>query len=299
MRKIIIALIGICLTLTANAIEFTVMHAPGGVSDIVTRFIVKEIPNKNIVVFNRPGAAGKIAIQHMMTSNTMMLATMPQVFVTNPINFTDLPYKIDDLEILATVGIMPSALVCNRSTGIETVKDITNYPRALTFGVGGYGSSEHLSTEVLLTKLKAKYTIVPYAQGGSTSVTDLIGGHIDCMFANFPTIRQHLDNPKLKLLLSSHQINFSAPIWETEFKEAFPFSVYLSIIIPKSVDNVVKKQLAIDLSIAFQSQSFKSSLEDLGLFPKASIDVREIQRCLQANEAIRKFILENKIKVSG
>jgi tripartite-type tricarboxylate transporter receptor subunit TctC len=229
----------------------------------------------------------------------MMLATMPQVFVTNLINFTDLPYTVDDLEVIATVGIMPSALVCNKNLGIENVKSLTAYPKTLTFAVGGYGSSEHLSTEVLLTKLKIKYIIVPYAQGGNTSVTDLIGGHVDCMFANFPTIRQHLDNPKLKLLLLSHPVNVQAPTWESEFKETFPFSVYLSVITPRSTDYVIKKQWATDLSIAFQSQGFKASLEDMGLFPKTSIDAQEIQKCLRANDAIRKFILENKIKVSG
>ena len=300
MRKLILILLLTILSVAhAGPTEFTVMHAPGGVSDIVTRFIARELPGKNTLVVNRPGAAGKIAIQHMMNNSSIMLATMPQVFVTNPINFTDLPYANDDLEVIATVGIMPSALVCNKKLGIENVKDITNYPKFLTFAVGGYGSSEHLSTEVLLTKLKAKYIIVPYAQGGNTSVNDLIGGHVDCMFVNFPTIRQHLDNPKLKLLLLSHQMNFQAPTWESEFKEIFPFSVYLSIIAPRSIDYVVKKQLAADLLIAFQSQGFKASLEDMGLFPRSSIDAQEIQKCLRANDAIRKFILDNKIKISG
>jgi len=302
MKKLFLFLIVFLngLHVLAAPLEFTVMHAPGGVSDIVTRFIVREMSNnKSIIVVNRPGAAGKIAIQHMMSVNSMMLATMPQVFVTNPINFTDLPYTVDDLEVIATVGIMPSALVCNKNLGIDNIKQLTAQTKPLTFAVGGYGSSEHLSTEVLLTKLKIKYIIVPYAQGGNTSVTDLIGGHVDCMFANFPTIRQHLENPRLKLLLVSHPVPVQAPTWESEFKESFPFSVYLSIITPKSTDFVVKKQWATDLSISFQSQGFKASLEDMGLFPKTSTESQEIQKCLRANEAIRKFILDNKIKISG
>jgi tripartite-type tricarboxylate transporter receptor subunit TctC len=281
-------------------IEFTVMHATGGVSDIVTRFITKEIPDKNYIVVNRPGAAGKIAISHMISNSSIMLATMPQVFVTNPLNFSDLghdPQK--DLEVIATIGVMPSALVCNIKTGISTFKEFQTTAKRLSFGVGGYGSSEHLATEVLISRSLVKHLVVPYSQGGSTSVNDLLGGHIDCMFGNYPTLRSFTSHPNLRLIMTSHNMGLNAPSWDSVYKEQFPFQSYLSVIAPTTMDSTTKKKIANDLLLAFQQPNFKLSLQELGVFPYSSTALTDIQRSLKTNDAIKKFIIDNNVKVSN
>lgn len=285
---------------SAQSLEFTVMHAPGGVSDIVTRYITKHYPDKNYTVVNRPGGSGKIAMGHLMTEKTHMLATTVQVFVTNPLNFNDLNYDPKkDLDVLATVGIMPSALLCNKRTGIESYNDFINIKKSLSFAVGGYGSSEHIATEVLLSKSKVKHIVVPYAQGGNKSVLDLLGGHVDCMFGNFPTIKSYTDNENLKLLLTSHSIGLSAPTWESVYKEVFPFQSYLSIIVPRTMNETTKDKITKDLNTAFQSSEYRQGLIDLGLFFKSSIDKSKIQESLNYNDSLRKFILDNKIKTTS
>lgn len=283
----------------AQSIEFTVMHAPGGVSDITTRFIAKNLDKKYLVV-NRPGASGKIALGHLMNEKTMMLATVVQVFITNPINFNDLNYDPKtDLDVLATVGIMPSALLCNTKTGITSYRDFINTKKSLSFAVGGYGSSEHIATEVLLSKTKNNHIVVPYAQGGNKSVLDLIGGHVDCMFGNYPTVKSYVDHENLKLLLTSHSVGLKTTTWESFYKESFPFQSYLSVIVPKSMEESTKIKISTDLKTAFQSAEYKQGLTDVGLFFKSDTDKFQITESLNYNDNIRKFILENKIKTKN
>jgi tripartite-type tricarboxylate transporter receptor subunit TctC len=280
----------------AQSLEFTVMHAPGGVSDITTRYIAKNLDKKYVVV-NRPGASGKIAMGHLMNEKTMLLATVVQVFVTNPINFNDLNYdhKID-LEVLATIGIMPSALLCNAKTGITSYQDFINTKKSLSFAVGGYGSSEHIATEVLLSKRKNNHIVVPYAQGGNKSVLDLVGGHVDCMFGNYPTVKAYTNHENLKLLLTSHAVGLKTSTWESFYKEVFPFQSYLSVIVPKTMDEYTKGKITADLKTIFQSAEYKQGLTDIGLFFKSDTDKSKIKESLNYNDNIRKFILENKIK---
>jgi tripartite-type tricarboxylate transporter receptor subunit TctC len=300
MTNKILALIMSCMIVSANAesIEFTVMHGPGGVSDITTRHIAKHLDNKYIVI-NRPGAAGKIAIGQVISEKTMMLATTVQVFVTNPLNFNDLNYDPKtDLEVLATVGVMPSALLCNSKTGIKSFYDLQNYTKPLSFAVGGYGSSEHIATEVLLSKFKVDHTVIPYATGGNKSIVDLLGGHIDCMFGNYPTVKSHIDSPNLKLLLTSHNVGLSIPTWETVYKEGFPFQSYLSIIVPSTMDLTTKKKIRQDLESVFINDDYQNGITKLGLFLKSDTDPTKIKKSLTYNESIRKFILDNNISTS-
>jgi tripartite-type tricarboxylate transporter receptor subunit TctC len=192
---------------------------------------------------------------------------------------------------------MPSALLCNTKTGITSYQDFINTKKSLSFAVGGYGSSEHIATEVLLSKTKNDHIVVPYAQGGNKSVLDLIGGHVDCMFGNYPTVRAYTDHSSLKLLLTSHPVGLKIPSWESFYRETFPFQSYLSVIVPKTMDEYTKSKITADLKTAFQSVEYKQGLADLGLFVKSDTDRSKIRESLNYNDNIRKFILENKIKI--
>lgn len=279
--------------------EFTVMHGPGGVSDITTRHIASNLSHSYNVV-NRPGGAGRIAINHLLAEKTIMLATMVQVYVTNPINFTDLGYDpFIDLEILSVVGVMPSALACHKKTNIKSFKDFLQIKQKLTFGVGGYGSSEHLATATLLAKTNGHHTIVPYPQGGNRSVADLVGGHIDCMFANFPTIKPFLENENLNLLMTSHDSTFKVPSWKSLYKEDFPFQSYLSVVTSKSMPDSTKKLISADLEKSFRQEKAKEKLIEIGLAPLLYTDINKIQDTENYMKVIKNFIIENKIKTSN
>jgi hypothetical protein len=272
------------------------MHSPGGVSDIVSRYLIKEMP-KRYNPINRPGAGGKIAITHLINENTLMLATMVQVYGTNPINFED--YDIKKLDVIANVGIMPSALLCHKKTGFETFNDLQSTTKTISFGVGGYGSNEHIATEVLIEKTKVKSIVVPYAQGGTTAINDLLGGHIDCMFGNYPTIKTHTSNTNLRLLLTSHNLGTTVTTWDNAFNNSFPLQSYLSVVISANTPNTLRKQYIDDLQSAFKETNFNTELTNLGLFPKTSVDPRETKKSIEATESIKRFIISNKLKTAG
>jgi tripartite-type tricarboxylate transporter receptor subunit TctC len=301
MNKFFAAVVMSVITSSAVAnTEFTVMHGPGGVSDITTRFLSGQMSETAYPVVNRPGAAGKIAIRHMMSEKTIMLATMVQVFVTNPLNHKDLSYDPKtDLDVIAVIGVMPSALVCNKSTGIENFQQFKTTNKKLTFGVGGYGSSEHVSTEVLIAKLKADHKVIPYAQGGNSAVKDLLGGHIDCMFGNYPTVRSHIENERLVLIMTSHDVGQTVTNWPKEFNEDFPFQSYLSVIAPSNMPANIKTQIKSDFQKSFEKKDFNNRLRELGMFPIASTEEITIKQSLKACENTRKFILDNNIKTSN
>ena len=111
MIKIFITLMLYINVAIASELEFTVHHAPGGPSDKITRLLATKFPSQKYKVVNRPGAQGKIAVRHILRNNSMMVATVPQILVTNFLMPVDTGYKEDELELIYIVGVMPNVLV--------------------------------------------------------------------------------------------------------------------------------------------------------------------------------------------
>lgn len=295
IKKSLIALVIGTTSVLANALEFTVHHAPGGPSDRVTRLITKYLPSDYVVV-NRPGAGGRIAVKHLIKDNTIMLATVSQIFVTNLLTAQGAGYEpIKDLEIIGTAAAMPNVLACRASLGFKELKDLNG--RQLNFGVAGYGSSEHIATEALFTKLTGNYQSVPYAQGGATGVNDLLGGNLDCMFANYPTIKPFIEDRRITVLFSSHELGLNVSTWREQFGEQFPFQSYLSIIISKNMSSTESNKVREDIVRVFENPEFKSELKSLGVFVIARSDSASVSQVERANNALFKFLVNSKIKL--
>lgn len=280
----------------ANTIEFTVHHGPGGPSDKATRTIAQQLP-KDYVVVNRPGAQGKIAIKHVLNNDSLIVATMSQIFVTNMLT-PDPSYNDSDLELIGVVGAMPSVLVCNKKHQFNKYEDFLQHKGSLNFGVAGYGSSEHLSTEILLKQYNNAHQVIPYAQGGSTSLIDLLSGNIDCMFANYPLVAGHLQDNRLNVLLSSHRISTQIPTWKSFYKEDFPIQSLLGVVVSKNLNPKVKQKIVEDINLAFSQPTMLDSITNIGLFPILGTNKKIIDDALNNNTRTKQFILKHKLKLN-
>jgi tripartite-type tricarboxylate transporter receptor subunit TctC len=294
MKSFLLAL-GLLISQSVIATEFTVHHAPGGPSDRATRLIAKYLPSEYVVV-NRPGAGGRIATKHLIKNNSLMLATSTQIFVTNLISEIDSGYEpIRDLEVIGTAAIMPNVLACRSNLKLSSFKEIND--RTFNFGVAGIGSSEHIATEILFTRINGKHQSVPYAQGGSTAIVDMLAGNLDCMFANYPTIKPFIDDKRITVLFSSHNLGLNVPTWQDIYGESFPFSSYLSLIISKQMTTTEKQKIINDVTRVFDNAEFRLELKSLGLFVIASTSRASTIQVERANAQLFKFITNNKISI--
>lgn len=303
MKRILTALLfsmASTISIAANEIEFTVHHAPGGPSDRSTRLLAQEITSNRYVVVNRPGASGKIAMRQLMSKPSMMIATMPQIFVTNPLMFSDLEYDPNrDLELVAVIGAMPNVLACNNKQGFKTFADFRNSNKSLNFGVAGYGSSEHIATAVMLNQWTNNHQIIPYSQGGSASLNDLLGGNIDCMFANYPLIKGHVnDSNRIIVLMTSHDLGLKTQTWAQVFGSSYPIQSQLGLIINQQLDPTIKSQIKADIAQALKKQGFDQEIRDMGLFPILKMDTSSLKESLAINQRLKEFISKTNLKLN-
>ena len=293
MKNLLLALS--LFTGAAAATEFTVHHAPGGPSDRATRAIAKYLPADYVVV-NRPGAGGRIAVKHILKTDSILLATMGQIYVTNQISGVETGYNTrSDLEILGTAATMPNVLACKKSLAVNKITDLDG--KNFNYGVAGYGSSEHIATEALFTKIKGNNQVIPYAQGGATAVMDLLAGNLDCMFANYPTIKPFIGDERITVLMSSHELGLGIPTWRSIYREDFPFQSYLSVIVSTNLDQDKRRKIARDLEAVFNTEAFRNDLKNIGFFVVAKTDAKTTKQVEAAMEKLRAFILLNSIKI--
>jgi tripartite-type tricarboxylate transporter receptor subunit TctC len=208
-----------CLTFAAAAaqadgypskpIRLIVPFAPAGSADALARTLqpaLSEALGQTLVIDNRPGASSTIGTE--MTAKaapdgyTLVLVTTTHT--VNPSLIAKLPYDtVRDFAPISLVVSQANILVVHPSVAAKSVKELVALakarPNTLNFASGGNGSSPHLSGELFNIVAGVHITHVPY-KGSGPGVTDLLGGHVQMMFAGPLALEQHIKNGRLRPL---------------------------------------------------------------------------------------------------
>lgn len=181
----------------SRPVRLIVPLGAGGPADIVARFLAQQLGEhfkQSFFVENRPGASGIIgtteAAKAPPDGYTLLVVASPHINleVLNP----NKPYQLmRDFIAVAPVSSTDAVMVVNPSVPAKTVKEFIALakakPGALTFASSGPGSNKHLGGE--LFKLMTGTDILHVAYKGSTGArNDIIGGHVDMMFDEIPSV---------------------------------------------------------------------------------------------------------------
>lgn len=167
-------------------IRIVVPFSAGSGSDANPRFygeLVAKLWGQSIVVDNRPGGSGLIAVQTVKNAAadgyTLLTGTTSTISV-NPVVMKDLPYDpIKEFRPVILFGLSPTAFVTGVNAPGKTVKEFaaaikkTGSPLA----VGNYSAGYELLSIWFGQVNGLNVTPVPY-KGGSQVMTDVIGGQI-------------------------------------------------------------------------------------------------------------------------
>ncbi|MCZ2499267.1 tripartite tricarboxylate transporter substrate binding protein [Xylophilus sp. Kf1] len=178
-------------------VTIVVPFAPGGATDIVARLVADELGkrwNAPVVVDNRAGAGGGIGTEYVARArpdgSTLLLGTQTALAV-NPTLLKKVGYQVDrDFAPITELAETPLVLLAGKKSGARTVPELVAAlkarPDALSYGSSGNGTSQHLTTLMLLDRIGAWAVHVPY-KGSSQSLADLAGQQIDMQFDNMTT----------------------------------------------------------------------------------------------------------------
>src|SRR5205085_4566612 len=102
------------------------------------------------------------------------------------------------------IGTNPQVLVVNPKLPINSVREFVAYVKAqkqtLPYGGGGGpGSVSNLLMALFLKKAGLDMTAVSY-RGTAQALTDVIAGHIPCMFVPLPEAKPQAEGGKIRMI---------------------------------------------------------------------------------------------------
>lgn len=270
-------------TWPAKSIKIIVPLPPSGPVDAVTRDFARhlsEIVKQPVIIENVAGAYGQIGLQRLNRADpdgyTIGVAASGMM-VFSPLLETKLPY--DTIEGFTPLTLMldyDNVLVTHPSLPAKSISELAqfakNNPGKITYASSGYGSSNHLSGELLAQKTGANLLHVPY-KGTAPGRTDLIAGHVSLMFDVISSAKPFIDSGQVKALATTGKKRNKTLPDVPAVAETYPdFEVtgWFALFGPPNMPASITKPLSEAISKALQNKEFMAMLTNSGYDPLVS-----------------------------
>ena len=186
-------------------------YPAGGLVDVVARLIAEgmkpRFPN-GLVVVNRSGAAGAVAVAEMARSQPdgYTIVLTPHSALVIAAQLQNLAYKTpnDYDPFINVVSYYPMIAVRTESPFQnlqQLISDAKAKPGQLRVGSPGEGTSSHLCLEQFMLRSGTKMIHVPF-QGWGQSSPALLGGHIEAVVAQPGELKGQVDGKRMRVLVA-------------------------------------------------------------------------------------------------
>ena len=178
-------------------IRLIVPFPPGGVADLIARPLAEKMASslgQPVIVDNRAGATGTVGAAAVANAPadgyTLLLGTTNEIAMS-PTLYKSLPY--DPTKAFAPIALVaefPNVLVVGPSVKATSLKELI----ALAKVVAGQNNvclvrrGQHESLDRRALRIDCRRQSDSCAvKGGGPALNDLLGGHVDAMFATLPS----------------------------------------------------------------------------------------------------------------
>ena len=187
-------------------IRMIVGFAAGGSGDVNARLTAQALGaalGQPVVVENRPGAAGVIAVQQVARSEPdgyTLLFHSSGTHVITP-HLTQMTVDpLTDLVPIVRIAEIGLVLIGNRQQATATfdqmVKAAKAKPGTISYGSPGIGTSHHLAMEMVERQLGLDLVHIGY-KGSAPGLQDLVSGQIQYMVDTISTAKPLIDSGRV------------------------------------------------------------------------------------------------------
>lgn len=279
-------------------LRIIVPFTAGGSSDVQARMLADRLSRlwgQPVVVENKPGAGGHLGGRYVADQPadgyTLMVGSIGLHAAYGV--YGKLAYDpARDLRVVTVLAEMPHVVVATPSLAASNLAELTalakKAPGTVNFGSAGVGSSVHMMGELYKLQAGAPIVHVPY-RGSSAALNDLLGGQIQLMFENPPTVLSHIRGGKLKALAVTGSQRLAAlpdvPTAAESGLKDYVATSWTTVAVSSKVPEAIVKKLNDDIRKVVATPEFRKGLQEQGMsavansLPEAqSFVAREKQR---------------------
>jgi tripartite-type tricarboxylate transporter receptor subunit TctC len=261
-------------------IRMLISFPPGGSSDAVGRIVQPGLEKRlgqPIVIENRPGAGGMIAIDAVARSApdgyTIGLggagALGGNVALGEKMTY-DPRKDIAPVTVLSGSPFILAAAPSLPATSLQEVIALSKKGGKLAIGHGGNGTLMHLTAEMFNQMAGIKLPMVPY-RGIAPVVSDLIGGHVALGIVDPPSAVAAIEGGKVKAIAMSSSARFprlkDVPTFAEQGLAGFESFGWFGIVAPAKTPPAVIARLNAALVAELKEPSVVERIRALGAEP--------------------------------
>jgi tripartite-type tricarboxylate transporter receptor subunit TctC len=280
---------------TDKPVKMLVPAPAGGTMDVVARILAEQLSadiGQPVVVDNKPGAGGAIAVQAMM-------AAPPDgqtIMVTASNILTEIPHvmktgfdPIKDVRPVATIARAGMVLVGSPTLSASELKDLVAYVKAnpgkLSFASYSAGTASHYAGMILNQKAGLDLQHVPFP-GSPPALVQVMGGQIAVMFDGIVTSMPQIKGGKLKAFgVASKTRSAHLPQVPTLAELGLPeldFSNWLGTVVAASVPADLAEKINLATLKAASAPRIRDRLAAAGFEPNTSLSSTQLAQSVKA-----------------
>ncbi len=240
----------------SRSMRFLVPYPPGGGTDLIARMLGKKLSDAcgvPVVIDNRSGGGGVIAtgMAARSAADGYTFVIINSSFVAMPLLKKGLPYDPNrDFRPVIRPAESPNIVVTRTSLEVGSMQELLALAKAqpgkVTFAEGGFGGPSHLAVELFNQVTGTKMTRISY-KGTGPATTDLLGGHVDVMFASITGVLAHVRAGKLRgLAVTGSKRSPAVPELPTVIEAGVPgyeFVSWYGILLPAGTPDAILARL--------------------------------------------------------
>ncbi|MGH6663586.1 MAG: Bug family tripartite tricarboxylate transporter substrate binding protein [Pseudolabrys sp.] len=285
--------------------------AAGNSPDVVTRLVADRLTQmwkQQVVVLNRPGAGGLIAVQaaaNLPKDGYSLYMTQASTFTVLPITHKDkIPVDLDKAFVpVVLIGEQPIALAVNKDVPAKTVAELialaNKMPGGMLFAATNRGGQSHLTGELLRERGKVNMSFV-HSASAAASLNDVIAGRIPIEFEGLAGLAPGTQSGAIRLLgIASQKRVPNLPDLPT-IAETVPGVVssgWIVLMAPAGVPDAIVAKLNKDVRAVLAAPDIQERLRVLGTYTR-ELNPAQTAEFIKAEEAlwwpiVRKVEAEN------
>lgn len=192
-----------------RAIKVLVGFPPGGASDTLARVLADKMRvslNQSVIVENKPGAAGRIALSELKraAADGHTFAVVPSGAMVILPHLYKLDYDpVTDFTPVTRLVTLDFAVTVGPSVPAGDLKSVLAWMKAnpanANYGTSGAGTVPHFVGVLLSQVTGVPLTHIAY-RGGTTALQDLIAGQLPMMIDPPPALIEHHKSGRVRIL---------------------------------------------------------------------------------------------------